>query len=205
MNLSVVIITKNEEEDLPRVLGSVEFANEVIVVDSGSTDRTVEIALAHGAKLFEADWLGYGPQKNFALDKASGDWVLSLDADEWLDPSAQRQLVDLIARVDDQDVVAYSFPRRSKFIDRFIRWGDWRSDRVTRLFRKGQGRFSDDSVHERLVVEGQVEGTNITLLHHPFKTLDTTGLLRKGSIGGGAVGLIRLLPTLCSHLSGAIS
>jgi glycosyltransferase involved in cell wall biosynthesis/protein tyrosine/serine phosphatase len=171
MKLSVVIITKNEQDDLPRALASVHFADEVVVVDSGSTDKTVEIALAHGARVVTADWLGFGPQKNLAVSEASGDWVLSLDADEWLDATAQKEMTALLGRLTGDSAAGFSFPRKSKFIDRFISWGDWRSDRVVRLFRRGQGRFSDDLVHERLLVHGEIGDTKIMISHHPFKTL----------------------------------
>jgi glycosyltransferase involved in cell wall biosynthesis/protein tyrosine/serine phosphatase len=172
MKLSVVIITKNEQEDLPRALKSVAFADEIVVVDSGSTDKTIEIALAHGARVFNVDWLGYGPQKNFAVNKASGDWILSLDADEWLDLATQKKMTDLLNGLVSTHVAGFSFARRSKFIDRFIHWGDWRSDRVVRLFRRGDARFSDDLVHERLLVDGEVEDSDVVISHHPFKTLN---------------------------------
>lgn len=171
MKLSVVIITKNEQDDLPRALASVHFADEVVVVDSGSTDKTVEIALAHGARVVTADWLGFGPQKNLAVSEASGDWVLSLDADEWLDATAQKEMTALLGGLRGDSAAGFSFPRKSKFIDRFIRWGDWRSDRVVRLFRRGHGCFSDDLVHERLLVNGKIEDTEVIISHHPFKTL----------------------------------
>ena len=172
-NLSVIIITKNEELDLPRAIRSVPFADEVIVLDSGSTDRSVEVAQALGAKVsVTSDWPGYGPQKNRALDLATGDWILSLDADEWLEPKDQALIRGLLKAGGGQGVAAYELLRKSVFIDRLMLWGDWRSDRVVRLFRRGAARFSDDVVHERLIVDGLVRRSQATLLHHPFKSLN---------------------------------
>lgn len=163
MGLSVIIITKNEAQDLPRALDSVGFADEVIVLDSGSTDGTREIARMKGARVFETeDWPGFGPQKNRALDKATQDWVLSLDADEWLEPDLLNEIEKLTSnKLDTPEAltdppVAYRFRRRSIYIDRLIRFGDWRRDRVVRLFRRNCATFSPDLVHERLIVNGTV-------------------------------------------------
>jgi glycosyltransferase involved in cell wall biosynthesis len=173
VGLSVIIITKNEAEDLPRALASVAFADEVIVLDSGSTDGTQGIARARGARVFETeDWPGFGPQKNRALEKASQDWVLSLDADEWLEPDLADEIRELVSRPlgskDGQasSSTAYRIRRRSIYIDRVIRFGDWRRDRVVRLFRRGKAIFSQDLIHERLVVDGPVGDLNGRMGHH---------------------------------------
>jgi glycosyltransferase involved in cell wall biosynthesis len=179
LKLSVIIITKNEARNLPKALASVSFADEVIVVDSGSTDQTVQIAKDAGAKVFITDhWPGYGPQKNHALSMATGDWVLSLDADEWLTPELINFIQSLLrgSRVQSvasgsDAVAAYRLRRRSYFIDRLIRWGDWRRDRVVRLFLRGRARFSDASVHEQLLVQGGVAVAVGVLMHHPFRTI----------------------------------
>jgi glycosyltransferase involved in cell wall biosynthesis len=160
MGLSVIIITKNEAKDLPRALDSVSFADEVIVLDSGSTDGTQKIAKDWGVQLFETeDWPGFGPQKNRALERASQDWVLSLDADEWIEPDLALEIkvvtgATATSVMKDCSVAAYRMRRRSVFIDRVIRFGDWRNDRVIRLFRRDSAWFSNDSVHERLIVSG---------------------------------------------------
>ncbi|MET0917145.1 MAG: glycosyltransferase family 2 protein, partial [Burkholderiales bacterium] len=152
MGLSVILIAKDEEACIARALRSVAWADEIVVVDSGSIDRTVDIARELGARVIvAADWPGFGAQKNRALDLATGAWVLSLDADEWLSaPSADeiRRALD----VDVAGIAAYRLPRRSSFCGRFMRHSGWWPDYVVRLFRRGRARFSDDIVHERLVV-----------------------------------------------------
>jgi glycosyltransferase involved in cell wall biosynthesis len=135
MKLSVIIITKNEADNLQACLDSVKFANEWIIVDSGSTDATVAIAQANGATVIEtADWPGFGPQKNRALDAASGDWVLSLDADERI-PDALRD--EIIAAIGDSSHCAYALPRLSSYCGHFIHHSGWYPDYIVRLFRPG--------------------------------------------------------------------
>ncbi len=160
--LSLIVITKNEEAAIARCLGSVPCAEEIIVVDSGSSDRTVEIAKSLGAKVIvTSDWPGFGPQKQRALDLAQGEWVLSLDADEWLDPDAIAPLQAAMAA----DATAYRISRRSRFCGHVINHCGWSPDYVTRLFRRGQGRFSDDLVHERVIIDGPVRTANFRIEH----------------------------------------
>lgn len=160
--LTVIVIAKNEEAMIGRCLRSVDFADARIVLDSGSTDRTVEIAHACGARVeTAADWPGFGPQKNRALALAKTDWVLSLDADEWLDADAAREVREAIGRGEAE---AYELPRRSRFCGRVVRHCGWSPDYVRRLFRRGKARFSDDLVHERLIVDGAVKR-----LKHPIE------------------------------------
>ena len=171
MTLSVILITKNEAERLPRCLESVRgLADEIVVLDSGSTDATLEIARRYTDKVYVSpDWPGFGPQKNRVLDYATGDWVLSLDADEWLTPElaaeVRHTLQAPIAEV-------YEIPRLSSFCGRPMRHSGWWPDHVVRLFRRGAARFSDDLVHERLVFTGQVVGLKGILLHESFRTLE---------------------------------
>jgi glycosyltransferase involved in cell wall biosynthesis len=174
--LSVIIITKDEEAAIGEALDSVAFADEIVVVDSGSSDRTVEICRARGAKVaVRADWPGFGPQKNRALDEATGDWVLSLDADERVTPELRDEIKATIAGIAAQD--AYDMPRLSSYCGRFLRHGGWWPDRVTRLFRRGKARFSDDLVHERVVVQGSTGRLKSHLVHHAFENLEE--VLRK--------------------------
>ena len=162
--LSLIVITKNEEAAIARCLRSANFADEVVVIDHASTDRTAEIARAHGARVIVTpDWPGFGPQKNRALDRATGDWVLSLDADEWIEPALADEIRDAVARADAAD--GYEIPRRSRFCGKIVRHGDWRGDRVLRLFRRGQGRFSGDKVHERVIVEGRIARLSSPIEH----------------------------------------
>ena len=162
--LSLIVITKNEEAAIARCLRSANFADEIVVVDQGSTDKTAEIARTLGARVsVTPDWPGFGPQKNRALGHATGDWVLSLDADEWIEPALADEIRAAIARTDAAD--GYEIPRRSRFCGKIVRHGDWRGDRVLRLFRRGRGRFSDDHVHERVIVEGRIERLSSPLEH----------------------------------------
>ena len=172
MTLSVIVIAKDEEASIARTLESVAFADEVVVVDSGSTDRTVAIARELGAKVtMTADWPGFGPQKNRALDLATGDWVLSLDADEWL----TAELAEEIRRVvgaNAAEVAAYRMPRRSSFCGRFLRHSGWWPDYVLRLFRRGRARFSDDVVHERVIADGKIGTLSLPIMHETFVDLE---------------------------------
>lgn len=167
--LSLIVITKNEEACIGRCLASVPCADEIIVVDSGSSDRTVEIAESLGAKVIVTpDWPGFGPQKQRALAQAQGEWVLSLDADEWLDADAIAPLQMAMA----SDATAFRLSRRSRFCGRIINHSGWSPDYVTRLFRRGQGRFSDDLVHERLIVDGAVRTAPFRIEHDSITSRD---------------------------------
>ena len=172
MTLSVIVIAKDEEASIARTLESVAFADEVVVVDSGSTDRTVAIARGLGAKVtINADWPGFGPQKNRALDLATGDWVLSLDADEWLTAESAEEIRRVVS-ANDAEVVAYRMPRRSSFCGRFLRHSGWWPDYVLRLFRRGRARFSDDMVHERVIADGKIETLSLPIMHETFVDLE---------------------------------
>ncbi len=177
MGLSVVVITRDEEANIAPCLASVSFAHEIVVVDSGSTDRTVELARAAGAKVtISADWPGFGAQKNRALAQATQPWVLSIDADERVTPALRDEIVAAIARADSR-FAGWDMPRRSSICGHFMAHSGWYPDRVTRLFRRGHGRFSDDAVHERVIVEGAVGHLRADLLHTTYPDIET--MLRK--------------------------
>lgn len=169
MSLSVILITKNEAANLPGCLASVAFADELVVVDSGSSDDTVAIAQAHGARVQQTpDWPGFGPQKNRALDMATSDWVLSIDADERITPELQQQILGAVAsgRAD-----AFEIPRLTRFCGQWIRHCGWTPDHVLRLFRRGTARFSDDLVHERVVASGGAPARlTQVMLHDSYPT-----------------------------------
>lgn len=187
MILSVVIITHNEEANLGRTLASVQplvsdGRGEIIVVDSGSTDRTVEIAKARGAKVFVEEWRGYAVQKNSAIDKATGDWILSLDADEEVSPAAVAVIGRILGPDSDEykDCSGVWLSRKNYFLGRWIRYGGFFPDKKLRLFRKGKGHFEGRLVHETVLVEGRTErspemdfrlGGEIALEHHSYPTL----------------------------------
>jgi glycosyltransferase involved in cell wall biosynthesis len=169
IRLSVILITKNEEHNIGDCLASVAFADEIIVVDSGSTDNTVAIARAAGAKVIETpDWPGFGPQKNRALDAATGQWVLSIDADERITPDLADEIHAIVA-TGPATADAYEISRRSWYCGKFIRRSGWSPDYVTRLFKRGKARFTDHIVHERLVADGQVKRLKGHMLHYSFR------------------------------------
>jgi len=171
VSVSVIVITKDEEAAIGRCLASVSWADEILVVDSGSTDRTVELARVAGARVtVMSDWPGFGPQKNRALDLATGDWVLSLDADEWVTPALAAEIRAAVKRADAP--AAFQLPRLSSFVGREMRHSGWWPDYITRLFRRGAARFSDDLVHERLVVTGAVGRLSEPLRHESFTSLE---------------------------------
>jgi len=172
--LSITIITLNEEKNIGPTLDSVaglvrDLGAEVIVVDSGSTDRTVELARAHGAKVFVEDWKGYAAQKNSAIDKAGGDWILALDADEMVSP----ELAGEIKRVLTDGAAASGFwiPRQNFFLNRWIRHGGFWPDRKLRLFRRGAGRFEERPVHETVKLTGATGTLRCALIHNAYPTL----------------------------------
>jgi glycosyltransferase involved in cell wall biosynthesis len=168
--LSVIIITKNEAGNIGDCLRSVAFASELIVLDSGSTDDTVALAKAAGAQVHTTpDWPGFGPQKNRALNLATGDWVLSLDADERITPALKQQIENAISR-DSGPVVA--IPRLSSFLGQYIRHSGWQPDYVPRLFKRGSATFSNDRVHERLVFSGVAIKLTEPMLHYSFRTVE---------------------------------
>jgi glycosyltransferase involved in cell wall biosynthesis len=176
MKLSVIIITRNEAENIQACLDSVRFANQWIIVDSGSADGTQAIARAAGATVIETiDWPGFGPQKNRALEAATGDWILSLDADERI-PAALQQ--EIVAAMANPAHTAWALPRLSSFCGHFIRHAGWYPDYIVRLFQRDAARFSDDLVHEQVIVS---RGSTGKLNHHivHFSYRDDTAYLRK--------------------------
>lgn len=173
IGLSVIVITKNEARHIAECLRSVAFADERIVVDSGSTDDTREIAAAAGARVVSRpDWAGFGVQKNRALALARGRWVLSLDADERSTPELAAEIEAVVASVEEKAAAGYELDRLSSFCGQWMHHGDWYPDRVVRLFRRGSGTFSDDLVHERLILQGSVGRLRGKLLHETMRDLD---------------------------------
>jgi len=171
MTLSAVVITKNEARVIQRCLESVTWADEIVVLDSASDDGTAEIARRLKAKVeVTTDWPGFGPQKNRALALATGDWVLSLDADEWVTPELRAEIVHALAASNGH--AAFRMPRLSSYCGRFMHHSGWWPDHVTRLFRRGAARFSDDRVHERLIVDGSVGALHAALRHEAIRDLD---------------------------------
>jgi len=171
MTLSVIVITRNEAASIARCIESVAWADEVIVLDSASTDGTADIARGLKAKVETATkWPGFGAQKNRVLALATGDWVLSLDADEWVTDALRAEIRRTIAVPCAH--AALRMPRMSSYCGRVMRHSGWWPDHVTRLFRRGMARFSDDLVHERLIVEGTTGTLKEPLRHEAIRDLD---------------------------------
>lgn len=165
MTLSVIIITKNESAHIGGCLQSVAWADEIIVLDSGSVDDTVDLCRAVTDKVYSTDWQGFGIQKQRALDKATGDWVLSIDADEIVTPELKLEIQQAI-QIGDMN--GFEIPRLSNYCGRQMRHGGWFPDYVLRLFRRDCGRFTDHVVHERIVVDGNTDRLNTPFLHDAF-------------------------------------
>jgi glycosyltransferase involved in cell wall biosynthesis len=170
MTIAATVITKNEAALIRTCLDSLSWVDEIIVVDSGSTDETVEICREYTDKIMVADWPGFGPQKNRAIEMATTEWILSLDADERVSQELREEIQGAMAHPGDR--AAFAMPRRSSYCGKPMRHSGWWPDYVTRLFRRGQARFSEDLVHERLLVDGPVGRLHQPLLHEAFSDLD---------------------------------
>ena len=169
ISLSLVIITLNEETNIKRCIQSVPFAADIVVLDSGSTDKTKEIARSLGARVFDEPWRGFGKMKNRAVELAQFDWVLSLDADEALSEAAQRATEKLL--IDNNfKFDAYAYPRMSYHLGRWIRHGGWYPDTQIRLFDRRQAHWKDTQVHEHIVAS-RVGSIESNILHWVFKDL----------------------------------
>lgn len=169
--LSIAIITYNEEENIRRTLESVKWADEIVILDSGSTDRTVRICREYTNKIFDQPWLGFASQKNLAIDTCSGDWVLSLDADEPIEPALAEEIRNILSSSPSYD--GYRIPRKTFFLEKQIRHGGWYPDYNLRLFRKNKGRFEERIVHEAVKVEGVVDKTQNAILHYAYPDLSS--------------------------------
>ena len=188
MVLSVCIITHNEEANVARTLDSVKgIADEMIVVDSGSTDKTVELARARGAKVFVEEWKGFARQKNAAMAKTSGDWILSLDADEEVSPELAASIKNLLKSGKvAPEFDAYMVGRKNLYLNRWLKRSGYYPDRKLRLVRRGMGAFEDRAVHESMHSTGKIGRLEGDLIHHAYATLE--GFIehanRYSSLGG---------------------
>jgi glycosyltransferase involved in cell wall biosynthesis len=167
--LSVIIITKNEAGHIARCLESVSWADEIIVLDSGSDDDTVAICRQFTDKVYRTNWPGFGIQKQRALDKAGGDWIFSIDADEVVTPELRTEIEQALGQ---EGYHGYEIPRLSSYCGRQMRHGGWWPDYVLRMFRRDCGQFTDSVVHERIIVQGQIGRMHSPLLHDAFINLD---------------------------------
>ena len=160
--LSAVLITRNAETVLPACLQSLTFADEIVIVDSGSTDATLNIARRFNAKVVQHDWLGFGKQKQFAVAQASHDWVLCVDTDERVSDTLR---ANILKELEAPRFQAYEFPRCNRFLGRWLRHGEGYPDLSLRLFDRRHANWSDDAIHEKVVTAGPVGRLNGDLLH----------------------------------------
>ena len=169
MKISAAIITYNEERNIPRALESLRCCDEIVVVDSGSTDRTVELATKLGARVLESSWRGYAGQKNYASERCGHDWVLSLDADEALSEALEGEIWQIKKNGPDFD--AYTMPRMAQYLGRWILHSGWYPDRKVRLFDRRHAKWVGDFVHESVMVEGRIGHLKSSILHFTCSSL----------------------------------
>lgn len=168
MKLSAVVIVHNEEAAIAACVGALAWCDEIVVVDSGSEDRTRDIARAAGARVIEHAWEGYGRQKNFAMEQAANDWVLSVDADEIVTPELRAGIEKALAHPECN---AYEVTRRNRFMGAWLRHGEGYPDRIVRLFDRRAARWSEDPVHEKVLTMARVGRIDGDLLHESAETL----------------------------------
>jgi len=169
-SISVILITFNEEENIKACLTSVQWADEIIVVDSSSRDRTVEIARQFTEKVIVTDWKGYSANKNLALGKATGQWVLWIDADERVTPELAQEIKNIIGTNTEKD--GFEMARKAFFLGRWIKHCGWYPGYVLRLFRRQRAHFTDNKVHEGVVLKGSRGRLKGSLLHYTDNNLE---------------------------------
>ncbi len=165
--ISVTIIAYNEEENIRECLESVKWADEIVVVDAGSKDKTVEISREYTDKVFINPWPGHYQQKNFAIDKTSHLWIFSIDADERVTPELRKEIETILT---NPSFNGYLFPRKNFFLGKWMRHGGWYPDHVLRLFRKDKGRFGGINPHDKVIIEGERVGViDCPIIHITYK------------------------------------
>jgi glycosyltransferase involved in cell wall biosynthesis len=174
--VAIAIITKNEEENIRPCLQSVAFAGQIVIVDSGSRDETLKIAREFGCEVYSEAWLGFGPQKQSAIDKCRMPWILVLDADERI-PQATADVIRKIVKDSAVEENGFSFPRKNFFQGRWIKHAGWWPDRIVRLFRKDTARMSAALVHESVEVDGKIGELDAVIEHYTESRL--TRILQK--------------------------
>ena len=168
MKISVIIITHNEEDNIRRCLESVTFAEEIIVIDSFSRDKTLEIAAGFTRNIFKREWEGFSRQKNYGISRARNEWILSLDADEVLSVELKQEIIDL----NPKGYAGYYIKRKPYFMGKFIRHCGWYPDKQLRLFKKSEGQFDENKiVHESVLLKGKKRVLENQMLHFPYKNI----------------------------------
>jgi glycosyltransferase involved in cell wall biosynthesis len=168
--ISIAVIAKNEVDRIGRLLKSVRFADEVVVVDSGSTDGTQDVCEQMDAKVVFNKWPGYAAQKQFAMDYTISEWILNLDADEEISGPLAKEIQDAIKNIGP-DVSAFSMPRLSRYLGKWIKHGGWYPDRKVRLVRRGKGMWKGEGLHEQLIVNGKIKQLSEPILHHVYRNI----------------------------------
>ncbi|MGL6115218.1 glycosyltransferase family 2 protein [Cetobacterium sp. SF1] len=172
MKLSVAMITLNEEKNIERTLKSVSsFADEIVVIDSGSTDRTKEIVEKYNGKFISNKWLGYGPQRNLAIESSEGPWILNIDADEEISPELQKKIIE-IKKIASPKEEVYKINFTSVCFGKKLKHGGWSGSYRIRLFTKNSGRFNDNMVHEEFKTDKTVFSLKEQIYHHSYLTLE---------------------------------
>jgi glycosyltransferase involved in cell wall biosynthesis len=171
MTIAAVVITKDEERNIEDCLGTLAWADERIVVDAESRDRTVELARRHTDRIWVRPWPGYGPQKNFAMEQTQAEWVLIVDADERVTPELREEIRRVLLAGPSSDVGGYEIPRRNYFYGKWIRGGGLHPDHQLRLLRRAAGRYDETLLHERLRLAGRVERLRQPMDHHSMPTV----------------------------------
>lgn len=169
MKITATIITRDEERNIARAIESLRCCDEILIVDSGSTDRTTELAEKLGARVVEAGWRGYAGQKNWAAEQAANDWILSLDADEALSEALEAEIWNLKKTGPRFD--AYTMPRLARYLGRWVLHSGWYPDRKIRLYDRGKARWVGDFVHESVMSEGRVGHLEANILHFTCESL----------------------------------
>ncbi|MFC1811251.1 glycosyltransferase family 2 protein [Thermodesulfobacteriota bacterium] len=167
-NLSIAVIAKNEVDRIGQLLKSAAFATEVVVVDSGSTDGTQDLCQQMGASVVHHEWSGYAAQKQFAMESTNSEWILNLDADEAISEQLSLEIQEAVKNAAPS-VNAFSMPRLSRYLGRWIKHGGWYPDRKVRLVRKGRGTWKGDGLHEQLAVEGDIERLSGPIIHYVYR------------------------------------
>jgi len=168
--LSIVIVAKNESKNIYECVRSAAFADEILVVDSGSTDDTISLAKSAGARIIKKKWVGYGPQQNIAINASKGDWIFSLDADERISAKLANEIIQAIK---EDTFYVYNVPRKSLFVSKFIDYSGWRPDYTKRLFKKGFAKFTEHEVHAHLSTKYKIGKLENPIIHFSYRDLES--------------------------------
>jgi glycosyltransferase involved in cell wall biosynthesis len=165
-SVSATLITRNSEKHIRGCLESVKWCDEIVIIDTGSTDRTIEIAREYTGDIHSEEWLGFGPQKQLAVEKATSEWILSIDTDERIPDTLRDEITNVLSENNPAD--GYFIPRKNLYNDKWLRFGGQYPDYVLRLFRRSRGRFSDDIVHEKVLLDGASGKLKTPIDHYTF-------------------------------------